>query len=100
MTKGLMSFFQHSNTPSLHYSKAETFKNFWQPLNNLFICYNSEKIYRLALFGITVTLERVFHGRSGIIDRPHYIHYLNKGTEDDYRFFKGPPSALRQVRTD
>ena len=38
-------FFQHSSTPSLHYSKAETFKNFWQPLNNLFIGYNSEKIY-------------------------------------------------------
>ncbi len=43
MTKGLISFFQHSNTPSLHYSKAETFKNCWQPLNYLFIGYNSEK---------------------------------------------------------
>jgi hypothetical protein len=28
-------FFQHSNTPSLHYAKAETFKNFGQPLNYL-----------------------------------------------------------------
>jgi hypothetical protein len=45
MTKGLMSFFQHSNTPVLHYSKAETFKNFWQPLNYLFIGYNSDNRY-------------------------------------------------------
>ena len=28
-------FFQHSNTPSLQYPKAETFKNCWQPLNYL-----------------------------------------------------------------
>jgi len=26
----------------------------------------------LALFGITDTLERVFHGRTGIIHRPEY----------------------------
>ncbi len=30
-----MSFF--FNTPSLQYSRAETSKNFWQPLNYLFI---------------------------------------------------------------
>jgi len=29
------------NTPSLHYSKAETFKKFLQPLNCLFIGYSS-----------------------------------------------------------
>ena len=32
------------NTPVLHHSNAETFKNCWQPLNYLFIGYNSEKI--------------------------------------------------------
>jgi len=26
-------FFQHSNTPSLHCSKAETFKKSWRSLN-------------------------------------------------------------------
>ena len=41
MTKGLISFFQHSNTPTLQYSKVETFYNFWQPLYYLFIGYNS-----------------------------------------------------------
>ena len=29
------------NTPTLHYSKAETFKNFWQTLNYLFNGYSS-----------------------------------------------------------
>ena len=41
MTKGLMSLF--FNTPILHHSKAEAFKNFWQPLNYFFIGYDSEK---------------------------------------------------------
>ena len=36
--------FQHSSIPSLHYSKAEAFKNFWQPLNHLFTGYNHQKI--------------------------------------------------------
>jgi len=36
MTNGFIPFFQHSNTSSIQYSKAETFKNFWQPLNYLF----------------------------------------------------------------
>ena len=41
MTKGIMFFFQHSNTPSLQFSQAESFKNFWQPLNFLFIGHSS-----------------------------------------------------------
>jgi hypothetical protein len=41
MTNGLMYVF--FNTPVLHYSKADTFNNFWPPLNCLFIGYNSEK---------------------------------------------------------
>jgi len=44
MTEGWMSFFQHSNTPSLHYAKAETFKNCRKPLNYLFIGYNSKDL--------------------------------------------------------
>jgi hypothetical protein len=38
MTKGFMSFFQHA---ILHHSKAETFKNFWQPVNYPSISHNS-----------------------------------------------------------
>jgi hypothetical protein len=34
-----------SNTPVLHYSKAETSKNCWQPFNYLLIGYNSENSY-------------------------------------------------------
>jgi len=56
MTTGLMSlFFQHSNTPSLQYSKAETFKNFWQPLNYFFIGYDSEKFQLTNTKQITMT---------------------------------------------
>src|SRR5210317_1286738 len=41
MTKGLMSFFQHSNTPSLQYSRAKIFKSFWRPLNYFFMGHSS-----------------------------------------------------------
>ena len=41
MPKGGMSFF--FNTPIPHHSRAETIKNFWQPLNYLFIGYGSGK---------------------------------------------------------
>jgi hypothetical protein len=44
-------FFQHSNTPSLQYSRAETFISFWQPNNYLFIGYNSETYYLLVQLG-------------------------------------------------
>ena len=39
IVQGLRSYsLQHSNTPSLHFSKAEHFKSFWQPENYLIYC--------------------------------------------------------------
>ena len=35
-------FLQHSNTPSLHHSRAGTFENCWQPYEHLFIGHSSE----------------------------------------------------------
>ena len=50
MTKGSkVSFF---NTPILHHSIAENFKNFWQPLNYHFIVYNSDLFYLLAAYSL------------------------------------------------
>ncbi len=94
---GLLSFFQHSNTPSLQYC-AGTFKNFWQPFDHLFIDHSSGKQSNSQPLGFTFLLQlppnfSVFCGR---FQASAYLHRAAPPDSGPYRFGTSP--VVAQVR--